>query len=62
MVKVGQWCWVISVQGILLIWITAGQRPTVLAADVGECCLDIFFASIILLFFHPLSGRQLDID
>ena len=59
-----QWCWVISDQGILLIWITAGQGPTVLVADVGGCCLDIFLSSIIFLFFHPLSGtgRQLDID
>ena len=37
------------------------QGPTALAvAPTG--CLDIFFLSIISLFFLPLSGRRPDID
>ena len=35
--SVGRWCW-----GVQLIWIILGQGSTVLAADAGRICLDIF--------------------
>ena len=54
---VGQMCWV-TFRGFLLAWIMEGQEPTVLAAGVGEGCLDICSE----LLFFPLSGRQLDRD
>ena len=33
-------------QGVLLIWITVGQGPTVFAVDAGKGCLDTFLSSI----------------
>ena len=54
-------CWVnFHCQGVLLIWITVGQGPIVLA--IGAGCLDFFLSSISSLFFLPLSGRRPDID
>ena len=36
-------CWVnFQCRGVLLIWITVGQGPIVLAVGAGEGCLDIF--------------------
>ena len=49
----------LPVEGVLLIWITIGQGPTVLAVGAGGGCLDIF--SLVHLFFF-LSGRRPDID
>ena len=43
------------VPGVLLIWIRVGQ-------GASGSCLDIFFSSIISLFFLPLSWRRPDID
>ena len=48
--------------GVLLIWIRVGQGPTAFAVGAGGGYLDIFFSSIISLFFLPLSGRRSDID
>ena len=40
-------CWVnFQCQGVLLIWITVGQGPIVLAVGAGGGCFDIF--SLIL--------------
>ena len=50
-------CW-----GVLLIWIIVGQGPAALAVGASGGCLDIFFSSVISLFFLPLSGRRPDID
>ena len=47
--------------GVLLIWITVGQGPIVLAVGAGAGCLDIFLSSTTSLFFLPLSGRRPDI-
>ena len=47
-------------RGALLIWITEGQGPTLLAVGAGR--LDIFFSTIISLFFLNLSRIRLDID
>ena len=56
-------CWVnFQCRGVLLIWITVGQGPIVLAVGVGGGCLDIFLSSTTSLFFLPLSGRRPDID
>ena len=44
----------LSVPGVLLIWITVGQRPTALAVGAGRDCLDIFFCLIYLFSFLPL--------
>ena len=53
----------LTVQGVLLIWVTVGQGPIALAVGVDEGCLDCFFvSSIISLFFLPLFGGRLDID
>ena len=41
-------------QDILLIWITVGQEPTVLAVGAGGGCLDVFLSSIISLLSPPL--------
>ena len=49
-------------RGVLLILIKVGQGPTVLAVGAGAGCFDIFFSSIISLFFLPLSGKRPDID
>ena len=39
----GRWCWVnFQCRGVLLIWIRAGQGPTVLAVGAGGSCLDTF--------------------
>ena len=36
-------CWVnFQCRGVLLIWITVGQGPIVLAVGAGGGCLDIF--------------------
>ena len=50
------------VPGVLLIWITVGQGPIVLAVGAGGGRLDIFLSSITSLFFLPLSGRRPNID
>ena len=42
----------LSVPGRPTIWITLGQRPTVLAVGAGGGCLDIF---TLLCPFFPLS-------
>ena len=56
-------CWVnFQCRGVLLIWITVGQGPIVLAVGAGGGCLDIFLSSIASLFFLPLSGRRPVID
>ena len=48
-----RWCWVnFQYRDVLLLWISVGQGPTVLAVDAGGGCLDIF--TLIYPFF-PLS-------
>ena len=55
-------CWVnFPCRGVLLIWITVGQGPIVLAVGAGGGCLDIF-SLIYHLSFLSLSGRRPDID
>ena len=57
-----QWCWLnFQCQGVLLIWIRAGQGPSALAVGAGGSCLDIF-SSRLSFFFLPFSGRRPDID
>ena len=46
-------------RGVLLIWITVGQGPTALAVGAGGVVWTFLLASIISLFFLPLSGRRL---
>ena len=61
--RVVRWCWVnFQCRGVLLIWMIVGQGPIALAVGAAGGCLDIFFSSIISLFFLPLSGRRPDID
>ena len=56
-------CWVnFQCRGVLLIWITVGQGPIVLAVGAGRGCLDIFSLIYHLSFFLPISGRRPDID
>ena len=46
-------CWVnFQCRGVILIWITVGQGPIVLAVGAGGGCLDIF---ILIYPFSPLS-------
>ena len=44
-------------RGALLIWIVVGHGPATLVVGAGGGCLDIFFSSIIFLFFLPFSAR-----
>ena len=53
---------VLSVPGVLLIWIIAGQGSTALAAGEGGGCLDIFLSSVFSFFFRLLFWRRPDID
>ena len=56
-------CWVnFQCRGVLLIWITVGQGPIVLAVGAGGVVWTFFLSSITSLFFLPLSGRRPDID
>ena len=49
-------CWVnFQCRGVLLIWITVGQGPIVLAVGAGGGCLDIFFCHLSPLFSFSLS-------
>ena len=49
-------CWVnFQFRGVLLIWITVGQGPIVLAVGAGGGCLDIFFSHLSFLFSFSLS-------
>ena len=50
-------CWVnFQCRGILLIRIIVGQGPTGLPVGAdGDCCLDIFFSSIISSFSLSLG-------
>ena len=41
------------VRGVLLIWITVGQEPVVLAVGAGGGCLDIFSLIYPFLFLSP---------
>ena len=51
--RVVRWSWVsFQCRGVLLIWITVGQGPSVLAVGAGGGCMDIF--TLIYPFF-PLS-------
>ena len=52
----------LSVPGVLLIWIIAGQGSTALAAGEGGGCLDIFLSSVFSFFFRLLFWRRPDID
>ena len=48
-----RWCWVnFQCRGVLLVWITVGQGPTVLTVGAGGGCLDIF---TLIYPFSPLS-------
>ena len=61
--RVERRCWVnFQCRGVLLVWMTVGQGPIVLAVGAGGGCLDIFLSSIFSLFFLPLFGRRSDID
>ena len=47
-------CWVnCQCRGVLLIWITVGQGPIVLAVGAGGGCLDIFSLIYHLSFLSP---------
>ena len=47
-------CWVnFQCQGVLLIWITVGQGPIVLAVGAGGGCLDIFSLIYHFSFLSP---------
>ena len=47
-------CWVnFHCRGFLLIWITVGQGPVVLAIGAGGGCLDIFSVMYHLSFLIP---------
>ena len=49
-------CWVnFQCWGVLLIWITVGQGPVVLAVGADGGCLDIFFCHLSPLFSFSLS-------
>ena len=53
--RVVQRCWVnFQCRGVLLIWITVGQGPIVLAVDAGGGCLDIFSLIYHFSFLSPL--------
>ena len=61
--RVVRWRWVsFQFRGVLLIRISVGQGPTVLAMGVEGGCLDILLSSVISLFFLPLSGRRPEKD
>ena len=56
-------CWVnFQCRGVLLIWITVGQGPIVLAVGAGGVVWTFCLSSINFRFFLPLSGRRPDID
>ena len=56
-------CWVnFQCRGVLLIWITVGQWPIVLAVGAVRVVWTFFSHLPPLFFFLPLSGRRLDID
>ena len=42
-------------RGVLLIWNTVGQGPTLLAAGAGGGCVDIFFSRLSFLSSFSLS-------
>ena len=44
-------------QVVLLIWITVGQGPTVLAVGAGASCGDFFFLSSIISLSPPVWGK-----
>ena len=47
-------CWVnVQCRGVLLIWITVGQGPIVLAVGAGGGCLDIFSVIYLFSFLSP---------
>ena len=47
-------CWVnFQCRGVLLIWITVGQGPIVLAVGAGGVCLDIFSLIYRFSFLSP---------
>ena len=47
-------CWVnFQYRGVLLIWITVGQGPIVLAVGAGGGCLDIFSLIYQFSFLSP---------
>ena len=47
-------CWVnFQCRGVLLIWITVGQGPIVLAVGLGGGCLDIFSLIYHFSFLSP---------
>ena len=48
-------CWVnFQYRDVLLLWISVGQGPTVLAVDADGSCLDIF-SLLSFLFSFSLS-------
>ena len=51
-------CWVnFQCRGVLLIRITVGQVPTVLAVGTGGDCLDIFFSLVYQFSFLSPSWK-----
>ena len=49
-----RWCWVnFQQRGVLLVWITVGQRPAALAVGAGGGCLDIFSLVCRFSFLSP---------
>ena len=52
--RVVRWCWVnFQCRGVLLVWITVGQGPIVLAVGAGGGCLDIFSLVCRFSFLSP---------
>ena len=53
--RVVKWCWVnFQCQGVLLIWIIVGKRPSVLAVGADGGCLQ-FFSLLSFLSSFSLS-------
>ena len=52
----------LPVPGCPTIWMTVGQGPTALAVGAGGVVWTFLLSSIPSLLFHPLIGRQPDID
>ena len=57
------WCGVnLKCQGVLLIWLIAGQGPTALESVRVGVVWTFLLSSIFSLLFLPLFGRRPDID
>ena len=54
--RVERRCWVnFQCRGVLLVWMTVGQRPVVLAVGAGAGLFGYFFSRLSFLFSFSLS-------